>query len=93
MRKIPQQIGAFSMIGAALVVSSCASNDDVARTQHTADQAMATAEQAPRLASDAQQKAREANQKADAALSNMKVLEQRVTPLPRPKSRHRAERG
>ena len=93
MRKTLRQIAVFPMMGAALIVSGCAANDDVARVQHTADQAMTTAEQAQQSANVAQQQAQAANQKADAALANVKALEQRMTTSPPPKPRHRGERG
>ena len=91
MHRTLRQIAAFSMIGAALIVSGCATNNDVARAQHTADQAMTTEDQAQQSASSAQQQAQAANQKADAALANVKALEQHMTTPP--KSRHRGERG
>ncbi|MDE2464923.1 MAG: hypothetical protein KGO02_14560 [Alphaproteobacteria bacterium] len=88
-----RQIAAFSIMGAALLVSGCATNDDVARAQHTADQAMSTAEQAQQSATSAQQQAQAADQKAQTALSNVKALEQRMNATPPPKPRHRGERG
>jgi hypothetical protein len=74
MCKTRRRIAAGSTFGAALVVSGCATNDDVAMAKNTVDQEIATAEQAQKSASDAQHKVQEANQKVDAALANVKAL-------------------
>jgi hypothetical protein len=55
------------LVGGALLLGACASNDDVERAQATANQALQQAQAANQAAQQANQAAQMANQRADAA--------------------------
>ena len=67
---------------AALLLSGCATVDDVKKAQSTADQALSTAQ-------SAQQAAQAAQQSADQNRSDISNLNQRVNDL----EKHKGERG
>lgn len=80
--------GAFlAAATAALMLSGCATEDEVHKAQSTADQALSTAQSAQQTATSAQQAAQAAQQSADQANSAVNALSQEVH------SKHRGQRG
>jgi hypothetical protein len=91
MHNVVKRIAMLSVGAGALMVSACASVDDVKHAQATADQALSTAQQAQSTATAAQQAAQAAQQSADSAHSDINALTQRVNDL---EAKHRkGERG
>jgi hypothetical protein len=58
-----------ALLGAPLLLGACASKDDVAKAQDTADRALASAQQANSTAQQAMQTAQAANERAMAGSS------------------------
>jgi polyhydroxyalkanoate synthesis regulator phasin len=90
MHNVVRKIAMLSVGAGALMVSACASVDDVKHAQATADQALSTAQQAQSSAAAAQQAAQAAQQSADSAHSDINALTQRVNNL---EAKHKGERG
>jgi polyhydroxyalkanoate synthesis regulator phasin len=92
MHKLLSRGSLFAAGTVALMVSGCASTDDVKKAQATADQAMSTAQQAQQSASAAQSAAQAAQQSADQNRSDIGALGSRVDAL-EAKHKRRGERG
>jgi polyhydroxyalkanoate synthesis regulator phasin len=90
MHNVLRKMAVLSVAAGGLLVSACASVDDVKHAQATADQALSTAQQAQQTATAAQQAAQAAQQSADSAHSDINALTQRVNTL---ENRHKGERG
>lgn len=80
----------LTLAAAPLLVSACASTDDVQKAQSTADQALAAAQHAQQTADQAQATAQQADQKADQAQAGVNDLNTKLEEKPK---RHRGERG
>jgi len=65
MRNTLSKASLFSVAAVALLVSGCASTDDIRKAQATADQALSTAQEAKQMAADAQAAAHAAQQSVD----------------------------
>lgn len=91
MHNVVKRIAVLSVAAGALMVSACASVDDVKHAQATADQALSAAQAAQQTATAAQQAAQAAQQSADSAHADINALSQRVNVLEAQK--HKGERG
>lgn len=87
MQTIFRKATLFSLGAAALVLSGCASTDDVKKAQSTADQAQSTAQQAQQTANEALSTAKAAEQKADQNSAEINQLQQNM------QAPHRGPRG
>lgn len=83
MHVFSNRMSLLAMAGAALLVSGCATVDDVNKAQGTADQAMSAAQHAQGTADQALSAAQSAQQSIDQVRSDVDAL----------KARHRGERG
>lgn len=77
----------LSVAAFALLVSGCASMDDVKHAQATADQALTTAQEAKQMAADAQNTAHSAQQSVDQLRSQSTTGSETTT------TTHKGERG
>ena len=90
MQKLIRRTALLSLVAAPLLLSGCASTDDVQKAQATADQAMAAAQHAQQTADQAQATAQSADQKADQAQAGVNDINTKLQEKPK---RHRGERG
>lgn len=97
MQKFFGRSSLLAVAAASLLVTGCASTDDVKKAQATADQALSTAQQAQSSAQQAQQTAsaaqsaaQAAQQSADQNKSDIGAINQRLDDM---KTRHRGQRG
>jgi outer membrane murein-binding lipoprotein Lpp len=90
MRKYFSKGVLVAAVGATLLLSGCATTEDVQKAQSTADQALSAAQQAQQSASSAQQT-------ADQARAGVSELNQRVDGIQQDvnmlKSKHKGQRG
>lgn len=87
MQKMFSRSAFLATAVAALLLTGCATEDEVHKAQSTADTALSTAQSAQQTASSAQQAAQAAQQSADQANSAVNALGQEVH------SRHKGQRG
>jgi hypothetical protein len=80
----------LSMAGAALMLSGCASVDDVKRAQSTADQALAAAQHAQSTADQALSTAQSAQSAAQSAQQGVDQLRNEINEY---REKHRGQRG
>lgn len=81
MNSLMRRVSFGLAAGAALLVTGCASVEDVKHAQATADQALSTAQSAQSTAQAAQSAAQAAQQAADQNRSDINSLKQRVDEL------------
>ena len=87
MHKMFSRGALFATAAATLLLTGCATEDEVKKAQSTADQALTTAQSAQQTATGAQQAAQAAQQSADQANSAVNALSDEVH------RKHKGQRG